>query len=115
MSTKQGFTATPVTTAPDLAELIEPVRAELELVEQWLNSNLVDDSAFISELLGQVFKSGGKRIRPALALMSARATETAGCEIGRLQIILAVLTELIHTASLVHDDVIDAASVRRGQ
>ena len=95
--------------------MLEPIKDELELVEQWLVSNLVDDSAFIAELLGQVFKSGGKRIRPALCLLSAKASSEPVGHVGRLQIILAVLTELIHTASLVHDDVIDAASLRRGQ
>lgn len=95
--------------------MLEPIKDELELVEQWLVSNLVDDSPFIAELLGQVFKSGGKRIRPALCLLSAKASCDPVGEVGRLQIILAVLTELIHTASLVHDDVIDAASLRRGQ
>lgn len=114
MTTQQTFTST-VASPPDLTYLLEPIKDELQLVEQWLVSNLVDDSPFIEELLGQVFKAGGKRIRPALCLLSAKATATPIGEISRLQIILAVLTELIHTASLVHDDVIDSASLRRGQ
>jgi all-trans-nonaprenyl-diphosphate synthase len=99
----------------ELGDLLEPVKSELELVEEFLNSNLVDDSPFIVELLGQVFKAGGKRLRPALALMSGKATAKPKGELSRLHIIQAVLTELIHTASLVHDDVIDNASLRRGQ
>jgi all-trans-nonaprenyl-diphosphate synthase len=75
----------------------------------------LSNSQFIEELLGQVFKAGGKRIRPALCLLSAKASASPVGKVGRLQIILAVLTELIHTASLVHDDVIDSASLRRGQ
>ncbi|HEY9871068.1 MAG TPA: polyprenyl synthetase family protein [Candidatus Obscuribacterales bacterium] len=101
--------------ATDLGQLLEPVKAELELVEQWLGTNLIDDNAFITELLQQLCQAGGKRIRPALALLSAKATASNAGEVGQLQIILAVLTELIHTASLVHDDVIDRASMRRGQ
>ena len=112
--TQQLLKAT-VASSQDLASLLKPIQDELELVEKWLVSNLVDDSPFIEELLGQVFKAGGKRIRPALCLLSAKSTSTPPGEVGRLQIILAVLTELIHTASLVHDDVIDAASLRRGQ
>src|ERR1700730_8836459 len=113
MSTQQSSMGTPVAVQSDLSALLEPIKEELEFVEQWLTSNLVDDSPFIAELLGQVFKSGGKRIRPALCLLSAKASSDPIGDVGRLQIILAVLTELIHTASLVHDDVIDAASLRR--
>jgi all-trans-nonaprenyl-diphosphate synthase len=115
MTTQQSSFGTTVVSPPDITTLLEPIRDELVLVEEWLNSNLVDDSSFIEELLGQVFKAGGKRIRPALCLLSAKASATPVGKIGRLQIILAVLTELIHTASLVHDDVIDSASLRRGQ
>jgi all-trans-nonaprenyl-diphosphate synthase len=103
-------TVTPV----DLAAIVEPVRAEMNIVEEWLSSNLIDDNPFISDLLSQIFKAGGKRIRPALVLLSSKATTPDG-ELNRLHIVLCVLTELIHTASLVHDDVIDKASVRRGQ
>jgi all-trans-nonaprenyl-diphosphate synthase len=98
----------------DLASIFEPVVDEMGLVEEWLSTNLIDDNPFISELLAQIFKAGGKRIRVGLALLSSKATTGTG-ELSRLHIILAVLTELIHTASLVHDDVIDRASLRRGQ
>lgn len=115
MSIQQSTTSSTVTAPADFASLLEPVKDELELVEKFLNSNLVDDSPFIEELLGQVFKAGGKRIRPALSLLSGKATANHRGELNRLHIILSVLTELIHTASLVHDDVIDSASLRRGQ
>lgn len=116
MTIQQSPASPTVVTAPDPGILLEPVKDELELVEQFLNSNLVDDSPFIAELLGQVFKAGGKRLRPALSLLVGKATSTkADGQLGRLHIILAVLTELIHTASLVHDDVIDSAALRRGQ
>jgi all-trans-nonaprenyl-diphosphate synthase len=113
--TQQTTLSAAIAPSQDLASILDPIKTELELVEKWLNTNLVDDSPFIAELLGQVFQAGGKRIRPALCLLSAKASATTPGEVGRLQIILAVLTELIHTASLVHDDVIDAASLRRGQ
>src|SRR5690606_34339694 len=81
----------------------------------WLRTNLIDDNPFVEELLKQVFHAGGKRIRPLIVLLSSKASARNVGEVGRLHIILAVLTELIHTASLVHDDVIDRADVRRGQ
>lgn len=115
MSTQQALTGSIIAASPDLGLLLEPVKEELEQVEKFLNSNLVDDSPFIEELLGQVFRAGGKRIRPALVLLTAKATSSPKGHVGRLHIILSVLTELIHTASLVHDDVLDSASLRRGQ
>lgn len=115
MSIQQSSLSSAVATPPELGALLEPIKEELELVEKFLNSNLVDDSPFIEELLAQVFKAGGKRLRPALSLLVAKATATPKGELNRLHIILAVLTELIHTASLVHDDVIDGAALRRGQ
>jgi all-trans-nonaprenyl-diphosphate synthase len=102
-------------TAVDLSHLLAPVKPEMQLVDTWLTSNLIDDNAFVSDLLSQVFKAGGKRLRPALTILSSKASLKDGDEISRLHIILAVLTELIHTASLVHDDVIDQASLRRGE
>lgn len=111
----QLSSSTSVAVQSDLASVLEPIKEELEIVEQWLVTNLVDDSTFVEELLAQVFKAGGKRIRPALCLLSAKASSRPVGTVGRLQIILAVLTELIHTASLVHDDVIDSSAVRRGQ
>lgn len=116
MTTQNSAATTTVASASsiDLGDLLEPIKVELAEVENFLNQNLVDDSAFIADLLRQVFQSGGKRIRPALCLLAAKAT-LKNSEFSRRHIILAVLTELIHTASLVHDDVIDAASTRRGQ
>lgn len=99
----------------DLKAILAPVKEELAIVEQWLTTNLIDDNPFVGELLTQVFQSGGKRIRVAIALLGSKASVIEGREIGRLNIIQAVLTELIHTASLVHDDVIDASSLRRGK
>jgi all-trans-nonaprenyl-diphosphate synthase len=98
-----------------LSAIIEPVSKEIAAVEQYLETNLIDDNPFVSELLGQIFKAGGKRIRVAIALLCSRATNKKDAEFSRLHIILAVLTELIHAASLVHDDVIDTAATRRGQ
>ena len=98
----------------DLAKVIEPVQHDVASVEELLAKNLIDDNPFITELLAQIFQAGGKRIRPALVLLCSRATLSEAAEFGQLHIILAVLTELIHTASLVHDDVIDSASLRRG-
>jgi len=107
--------------AVDMHSLMAPVAHEMNLVEEWLTTNLIDDSPFVSELLKQIFQAGGKRIRPLVTLLASSASlcdptiDVAHSKLSRLHIILAVLTELIHSASLVHDDVIDASSSRRGQ
>jgi len=115
MSTASGSATHAVTPFLDLSTIVEPVREEIALVETWLKTNLIDDNPFVAELLGQIFQAGGKRLRPAIVLLASRATLQPGKEFSRLHIILAVLTELIHTASLVHDDVIDSAATRRGK
>lgn len=97
-----------------MSSLFDLVSDEMALVEDWLKSNLIDDNTFVEELLKQIFHAGGKRIRPLIVLLSSKATARETGKLSRLHIILAVLTELIHTASLVHDDVIDKASMRRG-
>jgi all-trans-nonaprenyl-diphosphate synthase len=104
----------------DLTAVLEPVASDMERLEKRLASNLIDDNPFIDELLAQVFRAGGKRIRPGLALLCHRATYKEGnlnanANPNDAHITLAALTELIHTASLVHDDVIDHADTRRGQ
>ncbi|KAB1986247.1 polyprenyl synthetase family protein, partial [Haemophilus parainfluenzae] len=60
-----------------------------------------------------LFGAGGKRIRPAIVLLLAKAT-MPDQEISQKHRRLAEITEMIHTASLVHDDVVDESSVRRG-
>lgn len=108
-------------TKPELAQLTAPVAHEMGLVEEWLTTNLIDESPFVGELLSQLFKAGGKRIRPLVSLLASKAsltdpqTDPVHSQMSRLHIILAVLTELIHSASLVHDDVIDSAATRRGK
>lgn len=115
MKSAQGSPSATIAGTPSLSSLFDLVSDEMSLVEDWLKSNLIDDNTFVEELLKQIFHAGGKRIRPLIVLLSSKATARETGKLSRLHIILAVLTELIHTASLVHDDVIDKASVRRGQ
>ena len=76
------------------------------LISERLRSNL----AFIAELGGHIVGSGGKRLRPLLVLLSARAH---GYD-GNAHTLLAAIVEFIHTATLLHDDVVDDADLRRG-
>ena len=93
---------------PDFLSIIEK---ELNIVEENLTSRLTLKGGILKEIVNYIFSAGGKRFRPALCLLIAKATGS----ITRKHIILSELTELIHTASLIHDDIIDSANLRRGK
>jgi len=85
------------------------IREELTLVEQMLHRELQAAQPHIAEILSYVADLGGKRLRPSLLLLAAKASGIAFEESIRL----SVVVELVHTATLVHDDILDAALVRR--
>jgi octaprenyl-diphosphate synthase len=95
----------------DLGLIYDPVRADLDAVRRLLRDHLSADDAFIGKLVEHVLHTKGKMLRPALVCLSALAC--GGGSDDRLDVAGAV--ELIHVASLIHDDVIDAADLRRGQ
>jgi octaprenyl-diphosphate synthase len=101
----------PVPTTPDLAQIFEPVREELARVEREFAKHLESRVELIPEMGRYVQMSGGKRVRPAVLLMAARLCGYTG-ELGVLN---AAVVEFIHTATLVHDDIIDSAETRRGR
>jgi octaprenyl-diphosphate synthase len=96
--------------ATDLASIYAPIADDLAALDVLLQRELSTDDPFIGELVGHVLSTRGKLIRPALALLSASAC--GGADEQRLY--LAGTVELIHVASLIHDDIIDAADLRRG-
>ncbi len=93
----------------DLSLLYAPVAQELSEVEDLLQRELTNDNPFVDLLVKHGFRLGGKRLRPALVLLSAQAC--GGIRPGHLA--LAAMAELIHTATLIHDDVLDEATIRR--
>ena len=92
---------------PDFFSIISSELAELE---ENLTIKLSAKSKLLKEIVSYIFLSGGKRFRPAICLLMAKATGG----IKDKHIILSEITELIHTASLIHDDIIDSAKLRRG-
>jgi heptaprenyl diphosphate synthase/octaprenyl-diphosphate synthase len=96
------------TTAIDL--IYQPVREQLVQVEKKLRDLASQGHPSISSLLGQVAGSPGKRLRPAVTLLASGFHD----EGGDLPITMAAAVELLHVASLVHDDTVDNAAVRRG-
>jgi octaprenyl-diphosphate synthase len=89
--------------------LYAPIATELAAAETLLREELASDDPFVDQLVKHAFRLGGKRLRPALLLLSAKATG----KVTRDHVVLAAVVEMIHTATLVHDDVLDEASLRR--
>jgi octaprenyl-diphosphate synthase len=102
--------AVPKTTL-DLIQLFDPVRADLVEVEREYLRQVESKVGVIPEIGAYIQKSGGKRVRPALLLMAARLCGYTGPR----AVLNAAVVEFIHTATLVHDDIIDDAETRRGQ
>lgn len=118
-------------TTQDASALLAPVRAGLEQVEEKMKSVDADVFAPLANAFLELIGQGGKRLRPALALLAAGlqdanpehsnsrpkvdGPQTASDEVrnGRTLIALAAAVEMLHTATLVHDDVIDGALLRR--
>jgi len=92
-------------------ELINLVGNKLNEVNQQIKHKLASEINLIHEMTSYHLKSGGKKIRPLLTLCSAKL---CGYEKGNRDVNLAACVELIHNATLLHDDVIDNSSLRRG-
>ncbi|MEX2188089.1 MAG: polyprenyl synthetase family protein [Pirellulales bacterium] len=92
-----------------LAALYAPIRQPLAAVDDRLKTELQSRYPFVDELVKHAFRLGGKRLRPALLLLSAQAVGSVTDE----HITLGAVVEMIHTATLVHDDVLDEAQLRR--
>jgi octaprenyl-diphosphate synthase len=95
----------------DLAPILALTRTDREAVDREIDRRLNSDVALINQLGAYIIHSGGKRLRPLLVTLSARALGYAGDR----HVALAAIIEFIHTATLLHDDVVDASAMRRGQ
>jgi geranylgeranyl pyrophosphate synthase len=93
------------------AQLYGPIQKDLALVDETLNSLREVDFPFLARMMDVVLSGSGKRLRPALVLLAG----TFGDYRLDLLVPLAASVELLHTATLVHDDVIDNADTRRGR
>ncbi|RWU13037.1 octaprenyl diphosphate synthase [Pseudidiomarina gelatinasegens] len=94
-----------------LSEINALMADDMSGVNRLIGAELQSDVALINQLGLYIVNSGGKRLRPLLAVTAARA---AGYQ-GQGHLTLATIIEFIHTATLLHDDVVDASELRRGQ
>jgi octaprenyl-diphosphate synthase len=87
------------------------IQKDLDEVESRLREMSGSSNPLIAEINRYLFQKGGKRIRPALLILSARMCGYTGAD----HIFWSALVEIIHTASLIHDDIVDNSTLRRGQ
>ena len=97
--------------APSLAPLMALVADDLKRVNDVILRRMHSPVALIPQLASHIIAAGGKRMRPMLTLAAARL---CGCEHGDRPVNLAACVEFIHTATLLHDDVVDESDLRRG-
>jgi octaprenyl-diphosphate synthase len=95
----------------DLSQIFDPIRTDLEEVDREFGRHVQSQVGLIPTIGKYIQTSGGKRMRPAVLLMAARLSGYTGDR----AVLYAAVVEFIHTATLVHDDIIDDADLRRGR
>ncbi len=100
-----------LTSPLSLADVRRLVEADLETLDDTIRTRLHSDVMLVSQVADYIVNSGGKRLRPLLVLLVARACGYTGS--GHVE--AAAIIEFIHTATLLHDDVVDGSDLRRGQ
>jgi len=99
-------------TAPSpIQDIRAPVREEIDAVDALIIANLASDVGLVENIGHYIVDAGGKRLRPLLALLAARCCNYK----GENHIRFAAVVEFIHTATLLHDDVVDISTLRRGR
>ncbi len=99
--------------ARTLADLLASMSADLDLVEAAIGRIANPPAGYVKDLVDYVRGFGGKRLRPALVMLSGRAVNPA--VVGETHARVGAVVELIHTATLVHDDILDGALLRRNR
>ncbi len=95
----------------EIDEVHKLIKSDMDAVNDTIRRRLFSEVVLINQISHHIINSGGKRLRPVLVLLSARAMGYG----GRHHIDLAAIVEFIHTATLLHDDVVDGSELRRGQ
>lgn len=94
-----------------MQQIINLIKDDLQKVDNTIQKQLSSDVVLINQLGNYIISSGGKRIRPIIMLLAARALSYKGDK----HIMAAAFVEFIHTATLLHDDVVDESDLRRGR
>jgi len=107
----KDLSASPDVPPVTLETIRAPILAELAAVDEVIRRRLDSHVVLIRTIADYIVGSGGKRLRPALVLLTANAFGAA----GEAKLELAAVIEFIHTATLLHDDVVDESNMRRGR
>ncbi|HEY6599275.1 MAG TPA: polyprenyl synthetase family protein, partial [Pseudomonadales bacterium] len=99
------------TAPPDIKAIYRLMSGDFDAVNALIPQRLTSDVALVEQIGRHIIDSGGKRLRPLLVLMTARCLGYNGSE----HIKLAAIIEFLHTATLLHDDVVDRSDLRRGR
>ena len=99
------------TVSPSISDVIALASDDMRAVDDLIATSLESDVALVSQVSRYIVLAGGKRLRPLLVLLAARALGYDGAQHVRA----AAIVEFIHTATLLHDDVVDASERRRGR
>ncbi len=97
----------------NLGQILDPISPDLKALDEVIRRRLASEVVLIDQIASYIIQSGGKRVRPALLLLIAKAL-ARGKEIPHA-LELAAVVEFIHTATLLHDDVVDESTLRRGK
>jgi len=97
----------------DLAPILAPIAPDLKALDEVIKRRLASEVALIDQISSYIIQAGGKRIRPTLLLLTAKALAHGQDTPHTLEI--AAVVEFIHTATLLHDDVVDESTLRRGR
>ena len=95
-----------------LERIREPVTEDLRGIDRVIVARLASDVALVNQVAQYIIGAGGKRLRPLGVVLAARA---CGYQEGNRHVIAAAIIEFIHTATLLHDDVVDGSDLRRGR
>ena len=109
--TPTTLAAAPTSAFVDLASIQDLVAGDLAAVNRTIRARLTSDVVLVNQVAEHIIGGGGKRLRPLLVLLAAHALRHDGDR----HIELAVIVEFIHTATLLHDDVVDDSQLRRGR
>ena len=100
-----------VSAGATLQEILSPIDSDMLLIDRTIRARLNSDVALINTISEYIVGAGGKRLRPAVLILMARALGYR----GEKHVDLAAVIEFIHTATLLHDDVVDESDLRRGR
>ena len=95
----------------NMKQILQLTSTDMALVDQLIVKQLTSEVALINKISSYIINSGGKRIRPLITILAAKALNIPNKKITKL----ATIIEFIHTATLLHDDVVDESALRRGK